>query len=428
MQKCLTWWQTHDRAGVAALKAMMMTATPATVGSIGIPTNLFNFWKQNGGALPPTQGMLGMGVLAWLGNNWMYVAAGAGGALVLTRVLQKRRARARMGAGKVGLTPNPSFFDPKVTERLRRNYRRLVTQEIAARAAGEYPVQYLIESGMFDHSTGHVPPLPPNDPVFVFAVLDNFTQYFIKHITVHSLWAWAAYVSYAIKRTHQTEAIAAAVVPGLSAAINKLGFHAVEKRLSFHPNIMAMLSKRILSGAAPTWGAWEGLQPNPKERREGWPVPVTVKGEKMKLYPILTIAESRRARVDMSKARKFRVSYQKLSLGELHRSTGKRPWKAISYAGQMKFGTQRGALLSWLKNQMVGELQGPQLPAANPRRSVRDIMDPYGEGQWEEVWDPKTKQYVVAPFGGVAKTKGPQTKAAMRRAGYKYDLYTGEKL
>jgi hypothetical protein len=28
MQKCLTWWQTHDRAGVAALKAMMMTATP----------------------------------------------------------------------------------------------------------------------------------------------------------------------------------------------------------------------------------------------------------------------------------------------------------------------------------------------------------------------------------------------------------------
>jgi hypothetical protein len=107
MQKCLTWWQMHDRAGVAALTAMMITATPATIGSIGIPTNLFNFWKQNGGALPPTQGMLGMGILAWLGDNWMYVAAGAGGALVLTRVLQKRRARSRMAAGRVGLTPNP---------------------------------------------------------------------------------------------------------------------------------------------------------------------------------------------------------------------------------------------------------------------------------------------------------------------------------
>jgi hypothetical protein len=190
----------------------------------------------------------------------------------------------------------------------------------------------------------------------------------------------------------------------------------------------------------PAWGDWEGLEANPKrkERREGWPVPVMVKGEKMKLYPILTIAESRRARVDMSKAKRFRVSYQGMSLGELHRSTGKRPWKAITYAGRVKYGTQRSALLSWMKKEMVPEVQGPQLPAANPRRKkglagfmspgVRGAIDPYGEGRWEEVWDPKTKQYVVAPFGGVAKTQGPQTKREMRELGYKYDLYTGEPL
>jgi hypothetical protein len=278
MAKCLAWWQAHDRAGVAMFRAMIVTATPATMGTIGIPNNLFNFWKEHNGAQPPTQSMLGMGIWPWLCNNWMYVAAGAGGALVLTRVLQKRRATARAGVGRVGLTPNP---------------------------------------------------------------------------------------------------------------------------------------KR-------------------KERREGWPVPVMVKGEKMKLYPILTIAESRRVRVDMSKARKFRVSYKGMSLGELHRSTGKNKWKAISYAGLMKYGN----LLSWMKKAMV-----PEAPASNPRRGrgrrqagfmspgVRAAIDPYGEGQWEEVWDPDLKRYVVAPFGGPRKLKGmPMTKREMRRMGYKYDLYTGEKL
>jgi hypothetical protein len=65
---------------------------------------------------------------------------------------------------------------------------------------------------------------------------------------------------------------------------------------------------------------------------------------------------------------------------------------------------------------------------ANATRGVRDILDPYGEGDWEEVWDPKLKAYVVAPFGGTTKPKGPRTKREMRKLGYKYDLYTGEKL
>jgi hypothetical protein len=70
----------------------------------------------------------------------------------------------------------------------------------------------------------------------------------------------------------------------------------------------------------------------------------------------------------------------------------------------------------------------PANPASFTSRGVRAAIDPYGEGEWEEVWDPRVKAYVVAPFGGVPKTKGPQTKSEMRRLGYKYDLYTGEKL
>jgi hypothetical protein len=67
-------------------------------------------------------------------------------------------------------------------------------------------------------------------------------------------------------------------------------------------------------------------------------------------------------------------------------------------------------------------------PVSFMSSGVRSAIDPYGEGEWEEVWDPDTKRYVVAPFGGVRKPQGPRTKREMRAMGYKYDLYTGEKL
>jgi hypothetical protein len=122
-----------------------------------------------------------------------------------------------------------------------------------------------------------------------------------------------------------------------------------------------------------------------------------------------------------------------MSLGELHRSTGKRKWKALTYAGRVKYGNQRGALLNWMKSEMVPPMQGPQLPAANPRPGP-DWMPPRDPGGR---WKPKGA-YTAEEMAAYKETLGigrwarPKTKrltkAQMRRQGYNYDLYTGEPL
>ena len=53
----------------------------------------------------------------------------------------------------------------------------------------------------------------------------------------------------------------------------------------------------------------------------------------------------------MREAKKFRVSSEGESLGELHESHGKRRWKALSYYGPTKYSDSRAALLTWLKTK-----------------------------------------------------------------------------
>ncbi len=84
--------------------------------------------------------------------------------------------------------------------------------------------------------------------------------------------------------------------------------------------------------------------------QEGWGQTLHLKSGDYELRPILTDAYvERQTAANMRNAKKFRVSLQGYNLGELHKSSGKRRWRARSYYGAEKYGNSRAALLEWLK-------------------------------------------------------------------------------
>jgi hypothetical protein len=84
--------------------------------------------------------------------------------------------------------------------------------------------------------------------------------------------------------------------------------------------------------------------------QEGWGQTLQLKSGTYELRPILTDAYvARSTAANMRAAKKFRVSSEGYNLGELHKSSGKRRWRARSYYGAEKYGNSRAALLEWLK-------------------------------------------------------------------------------
>jgi len=87
-----------------------------------------------------------------------------------------------------------------------------------------------------------------------------------------------------------------------------------------------------------------------RNMQEGWGQTLQLKSGTYELRPILTDAYvARSTAANMRAAKKFRVSSDGYNLGELHKSSGKRRWRARSYYGAEKYGNSRAALLEWLK-------------------------------------------------------------------------------
>jgi len=94
-----------------------------------------------------------------------------------------------------------------------------------------------------------------------------------------------------------------------------------------------------------------GMTSNPDARYiEGWGEDVFIGSGNYHLHPMLSYGSYKKSRArNMRNSRKFRVSSEGQSLGELHKSTGRYRWKAISYSGPVKYGNSRADLLGWLK-------------------------------------------------------------------------------
>ena len=56
------------------------------------------------------------------------------------------------------------------------------------------------------------------------------------------------------------------------------------------------------------------------------------------------------------------------TLGELHKSRGRRSWRAVSYQGVQKYGRTRAALLTWLKQS--APIEAAQMAAKQPEQAV----------------------------------------------------------
>ena len=103
------------------------------------------------------------------------------------------------------------------------------------------------------------------------------------------------------------------------------------------------------------------ISENPRAR-EGWGSEVKTKAGVFMLHPLIPETHYKQLRsMNMKLANKFRVSEGGQSLGELHKSHGKRKWKAISYYGVEKFGNSRAALLRWLKDGASAQATEAQL-------------------------------------------------------------------
>lgn len=129
-----------------------------------------------------------------------------------------------------------------------------------------------------------------------------------------------------------------------------------------------------------------GMSRNPllENMQEGWGQTVELKSGTYHLHPILpeTYVRSMKA-MNMRNAKKFRVSAEGKSLGELHRSSGKRNWRARSYFGVEKYGDSRAALLAWLKDEAPVEglaqreaelLEGVHIPMPMTNNLTREVL------------------------------------------------------
>lgn len=123
---------------------------------------------------------------------------------------------------------------------------------------------------------------------------------------------------------------------------------------------------------------------NPMRRnmREGWGQTLNLKSGDYELHPILPDAYvDQQTASNMRKAKKFRVSSEGYNLGELHRSSGKRKWRARSYYGAEKYGNSRAALLEWLKKgSAAGALASAmRIGHALPEPVVEDVAEEMAE-------------------------------------------------
>jgi len=114
----------------------------------------------------------------------------------------------------------------------------------------------------------------------------------------------------------------------------------------------------------------EGPRQNPKAKyHDAWLTTIRLKSGKYDLIPLIPdkTYEELRA-LNQRIARRFRVVSDGRTLGELHRSRGRRPWKAVSYQGIQKYGSNRGTLLTWLKQN--APLEAAKMAAKEPEKAV----------------------------------------------------------
>jgi len=84
----------------------------------------------------------------------------------------------------------------------------------------------------------------------------------------------------------------------------------------------------------------------------GWGTTLALKSGRFELQPLLSASTRRMLTAkNMKLATKFRVVSDGEDLGEIHKSRGKRRWKAVSAYGPTKFSNDRASLLSWMKHK-----------------------------------------------------------------------------
>ena len=114
----------------------------------------------------------------------------------------------------------------------------------------------------------------------------------------------------------------------------------------------------------------QGPRRNPRAKfHDSFPTTINLKSGSYDLIPLIpdTTYEEIRA-MSRRVAQRFRVVSGGRKLGELIKSRGSKRWKAVSYQGVMKYGQNRGVLLTWLKTQ--APLQAAKLAAIEPAKAA----------------------------------------------------------
>jgi hypothetical protein len=114
----------------------------------------------------------------------------------------------------------------------------------------------------------------------------------------------------------------------------------------------------------------QGPRRNPRAKfHDSFPTTINLKSGSYDLIPLIpdTTYEEIRA-MSRRVAQRFRVISGDRKLGELIRSRGSKRWKAVSYQGVMKYGQNRGVLLTWLKKQ--APLEAAKMAAVEPAKAV----------------------------------------------------------
>jgi hypothetical protein len=132
-------------------------------------------------------------------------------------------------------------------------------------------------------------------------------------------------------------------------------------------------SREYRSGAADTIQAPaipRTLAQNPKAKfHDAWPTTLNLKSGKFELIPLISSKTYEELRaMNQQIARRFKVVSGGRTLGELHKSRGRRPWRAVSYQGVQKYGRNRAALLTWLKQS--APIEAAQMAAKAPEQAV----------------------------------------------------------
>jgi hypothetical protein len=92
----IKWWRSHDLPGVAALMAKYTAngVAQTQMPVVELPKKLFDFWKMTGGKVEPPKPLLGLGQswLDWALDNWLWLAGGAAGGVLIARWYTRRNS------------------------------------------------------------------------------------------------------------------------------------------------------------------------------------------------------------------------------------------------------------------------------------------------------------------------------------------------